>query len=93
MGLTATYRAFLSSHLQDLATIVRKTDRTNMPVVNLRVRFKLMFTFTLLLGSNKVSRLLSLNLSAFLTFGTLCVPTGLNTHSAMDDVLTADIFF
>lgn len=38
MGLTATYRAFLSSHLQDLATIVRKADRTNMPVVNLRVR-------------------------------------------------------
>lgn len=36
MGLTATYRAFLSSHLQDLATIVRKTDRNDMPVVNLR---------------------------------------------------------
>lgn len=38
MGLTATYRAFLSSHLQDLATIVRKADRNDMPVVNLRVR-------------------------------------------------------
>lgn len=38
MGLTSTYRAFLSSHLQDLATIVRKADRTGMPVVNLRVR-------------------------------------------------------
>lgn len=38
MGLTSTYRAFLSSHLQDLATIVRKVDRTDMPVVNLRVR-------------------------------------------------------
>ncbi|XP_068604929.1 collagen, type XV, alpha 1b [Brachionichthys hirsutus] len=36
MGLTATYRAFLSSHLQDLATIVRKADRTGMPVVNLK---------------------------------------------------------
>lgn len=36
MGLTATYRAFLSSHLQDLATIVRKADRNDMPVVNLR---------------------------------------------------------
>lgn len=36
MGLTATYRAFLSSHLQDLATIVRKVDRTDMPVVNQR---------------------------------------------------------
>lgn len=38
MGLTSTYRAFLSSHLQDLATIVRKADRTDMPVLNLRVR-------------------------------------------------------
>lgn len=38
MGLTSTYRAFLSSHLQDLATIVRKADRNDMPVVNLRVR-------------------------------------------------------
>lgn len=37
-GLTSTYRAFLSSHLQDLATIVRKADRADMPVVNLRVR-------------------------------------------------------
>nr|XP_057924239.1 collagen, type XV, alpha 1b isoform X3 [Doryrhamphus excisus] len=36
MGLTSTYRAFLSSHLQDLATIVRKADRSDMPVVNLR---------------------------------------------------------
>lgn len=36
MGLTTTYRAFLSSHLQDLATIVRKADRVDMPVVNLR---------------------------------------------------------
>jgi len=38
MGLTSTYRAFLSSHLQDLATIVRKVDRNDLPVVNLRVR-------------------------------------------------------
>lgn len=36
-GLTTTYRAFLSSHLQDLATIVRKADRNDMPVVNLKV--------------------------------------------------------
>uniref|UniRef100_A0A8C6TX78 Collagenase NC10/endostatin domain-containing protein n=1 Tax=Neogobius melanostomus TaxID=47308 RepID=A0A8C6TX78_9GOBI len=36
MGLTTTYRAFLSSHLQDLATIVRKADRNDMPVVNMR---------------------------------------------------------
>lgn len=38
VGLTGTYRAFLSSHLQDLATVVRKADRDHMPVVNLRVR-------------------------------------------------------
>uniref|UniRef100_A0A3P9LUW2 Collagenase NC10/endostatin domain-containing protein n=1 Tax=Oryzias latipes TaxID=8090 RepID=A0A3P9LUW2_ORYLA len=36
MGHTSTYRAFLSSHLQDLATIVRKVDRHNLPVVNLK---------------------------------------------------------
>ncbi|XP_078254467.1 collagen alpha-1(XV) chain-like isoform X3 [Rhinoraja longicauda] len=36
MGSMATYRAFLSSQLQDLYTIVRKTDRLNMPVVNLK---------------------------------------------------------
>uniref|UniRef100_A0A3Q2ZH45 Collagenase NC10/endostatin domain-containing protein n=1 Tax=Hippocampus comes TaxID=109280 RepID=A0A3Q2ZH45_HIPCM len=36
VGLTGTYRAFLSSHLQDLATVVRKADRVHMPVVNLR---------------------------------------------------------
>ncbi|NWT75093.1 COFA1 protein, partial [Prunella himalayana] len=35
-GLTSTYRAFLSSHLQDLATVVRKTDRHHLPVVNLQ---------------------------------------------------------
>uniref|UniRef100_A0A8C6ZGZ4 Collagen alpha-1(XV) chain n=1 Tax=Nothoprocta perdicaria TaxID=30464 RepID=A0A8C6ZGZ4_NOTPE len=35
-GLTSTYRAFLSSHLQDLATVVRKTDRYNLPIVNLK---------------------------------------------------------
>uniref|UniRef100_A0A3Q2FUQ8 Collagenase NC10/endostatin domain-containing protein n=1 Tax=Cyprinodon variegatus TaxID=28743 RepID=A0A3Q2FUQ8_CYPVA len=35
-GLTSTYRAFLSSHLQDLATIVKKADRNDLPVVNLR---------------------------------------------------------
>ncbi|KAK7162994.1 hypothetical protein R3I93_007133 [Phoxinus phoxinus] len=35
-GLTSTYRAFLSSHLQDLSTIVKKGDRVNLPVVNLK---------------------------------------------------------
>uniref|UniRef100_A0A8B9EVA8 Collagen alpha-1(XV) chain-like protein n=1 Tax=Amazona collaria TaxID=241587 RepID=A0A8B9EVA8_9PSIT len=34
-GLTSTYRAFLSSHLQDLVTVVRKTDR-HLPIVNLK---------------------------------------------------------
>uniref|UniRef100_A0A8C7GIW2 Collagenase NC10/endostatin domain-containing protein n=1 Tax=Oncorhynchus kisutch TaxID=8019 RepID=A0A8C7GIW2_ONCKI len=36
IGLTATYRAFMSSHLQDLATIVKKEDRYSMPVINLK---------------------------------------------------------
>ncbi|XP_062922988.1 collagen alpha-1(XV) chain-like isoform X2 [Mobula hypostoma] len=36
MGSLATYRAFLSSQLQDLYTVVRKADRLNMPVVNLK---------------------------------------------------------
>uniref|UniRef100_A0A803TBU5 Collagenase NC10/endostatin domain-containing protein n=1 Tax=Anolis carolinensis TaxID=28377 RepID=A0A803TBU5_ANOCA len=35
-GLTSTYRAFLSSHLQDLLTVVRKTDRYHLPIVNLK---------------------------------------------------------
>lgn len=39
MGLTSTYRAFMSSHLQDLATIVKKGDRYSMPVINLKVQF------------------------------------------------------
>lgn len=44
MGLTATYRAFLSSHLQDLATIVKKGDRYNMPVINLKVQLLSLMT-------------------------------------------------
>uniref|UniRef100_UPI00398EEDCC collagen alpha-1(XV) chain-like isoform X2 n=1 Tax=Pristiophorus japonicus TaxID=55135 RepID=UPI00398EEDCC len=36
MGSLATYRAFLSSQLQDLYTVVRKADRSSMPVVNLK---------------------------------------------------------
>uniref|UniRef100_A0A8C4RSI8 Uncharacterized protein n=1 Tax=Erpetoichthys calabaricus TaxID=27687 RepID=A0A8C4RSI8_ERPCA len=36
MGLVSTYRAFLSSQLQDLATIVKKADRFNTPIVNLK---------------------------------------------------------
>ncbi|XP_067888322.1 collagen alpha-1(XV) chain-like isoform X2 [Heterodontus francisci] len=36
MGSIATYRAFLSSQLQDLYTVVRKADRLNMPIVNLK---------------------------------------------------------
>lgn len=37
-GLISTYRAFLSSHLQDLLSVVRKTDRYNLPIVNLKVK-------------------------------------------------------
>lgn len=36
MGLVSTYRAFLSSHLQDLASIVKRGDRFNMPILNLK---------------------------------------------------------
>lgn len=35
-GLAGTFRAFLSSRLQDLYSIVRRADRTGVPVVNLR---------------------------------------------------------
>lgn len=35
-GLPGTFRAFLSSRLQDLYTIVRRADRTGVPIVNLR---------------------------------------------------------
>ena len=37
-GLAGTFRAFLSSRLQDLYSIVRRADRATLPVVNLRVR-------------------------------------------------------
>lgn len=40
IGLMGTFRAFLSSKLQDLYTIVRKSDRYNFPIVNLKVRHK-----------------------------------------------------
>lgn len=36
-GLLSTYRAFLSSHLQDLSTVVRKAERYSLPIVNLKV--------------------------------------------------------
>lgn len=35
-GLAGTFRAFLSSRLQDLYSIVRRADRGSLPVVNLR---------------------------------------------------------
>lgn len=35
-GLAGTFRAFLSSRLQDLYSIVRRADRTIVPIVNLR---------------------------------------------------------
>lgn len=40
IGLKGTFRAFLSSKLQDLHTIVRRSDRGNFPIVNLKVRHK-----------------------------------------------------
>lgn len=36
VGLAGTFRAFLSSRLQDLYSIVRRADRTGVPIVNLR---------------------------------------------------------
>lgn len=38
VGLKGTFRAFLSSKLQDLYTIVRRSDRDNFPIVNLKVK-------------------------------------------------------
>lgn len=35
-GLAGTFRAFLSSRLQDLYSIVRRADRATVPIVNLR---------------------------------------------------------
>lgn len=37
VGLAGTFRAFLSSRLQDLYSIVRRADRATVPIVNLRV--------------------------------------------------------
>lgn len=37
-GLLSTFRAFLSSHLQDLSTVVRKAERFSLPIVNLKVK-------------------------------------------------------
>lgn len=36
VGLKGTFRAFLSSKLQDLYSIVRKSDRETLPIVNLK---------------------------------------------------------
>lgn len=36
VGLAGTFRAFLSSRLQDLYSIVRRSDRTGLPIVNLK---------------------------------------------------------
>lgn len=40
-GLLSTFRAFLSSHLQDLSTVVRKAERFSLPIVNLKVKMNL----------------------------------------------------
>lgn len=37
VGLSGTFRAFLSSRLQDLYSIVRRADRSFVPIVNLKV--------------------------------------------------------
>lgn len=37
VGLSGTFRAFLSSRLQDLYSIVRRADRGSVPIVNLKV--------------------------------------------------------
>lgn len=37
VGLSGTFRAFLSSRLQDLHSIVRRADRVAVPIVNLKV--------------------------------------------------------
>lgn len=37
VSLAGTYRAFLSSKLQDLYSIVRKSDRENLPIKNIKV--------------------------------------------------------
>lgn len=37
IGMRGTFRAFLSSRLQDLHSIVRKTDRDRLPILNLKV--------------------------------------------------------
>lgn len=37
IGLKGTFRAFLSSRLQDLYSIVRRSDRERVPIVNLKV--------------------------------------------------------
>lgn len=39
IGMRGTFRAFLSSRLQDLHSIVRKSDRARIPILNLKVRF------------------------------------------------------
>lgn len=37
IGMKGTFRAFLSARLQDLYSIVRKTDRDHLPIVNMKV--------------------------------------------------------
>lgn len=43
-GLLSTYRAFLSTHLQDLSTVVRKAERYSLPIVNLKVEISIVRT-------------------------------------------------
>lgn len=44
IGLKGTFRAFLSSKLQDIHSIVRRDDSENVPIINLKVAtFNMLF--------------------------------------------------
>ena len=45
IGMKGTFRAFLSARLQDLHSVVRKTDRDRLPIVNLKVLDRVFATF------------------------------------------------
>lgn len=59
-GLKGTFRAFLSSRLQDLYTIVRKDDRDRLPVVNLKVSITLSIRFYSMYSVDFLPKLLCL---------------------------------
>lgn len=60
MGLPPHYRAFISSHRQDLVHVVSPGFRDTLPVTNLRVsRISLLFATLLLLAVFNLSHLAS----------------------------------